>query len=257
MKRGLLSLVLAAVLLLGFIFPAQAEQGLRDEVRARLEEMGFVMTEEMYRQVCQEMDDYLEMVSGFEGFEQFMDHYKTREYFAYTMLMYLGMGDYDWETFERTPLSDKIYAQDAEVFNIDQMYTEFLEGIDYIVPDAEFSEIEEDLSGLTDETDFYEGKRSVSFRCNGNAYEKELDSYGDWLNPEIIVYVNDVLKKEGCMAQLRVVSDEYDQIMMLIYGSKAEANMICRMIGVENAMEIENDFSLSGIVDGLLDWLLP
>ena len=104
MKRGLLSLVLAAVLLLGFILPAQAEEGLRDEVRVRLEELGFVMTDEMYEQVCQEMDDYLEMVSGFEGFEQFMDHYETREYFAYTMLMYLGMGDYDWETFERTPL---------------------------------------------------------------------------------------------------------------------------------------------------------
>ena len=257
MKRRLLGIALAVVLLVGFILPAQAEAQLRDEVRARLEEMGFIMTDEMYEQVCQEMDDYLETVSGFEGFEQFIDYYQTREYFAYTMLMYLGVGEYDWETFERTPVSDKIYAQDAEVFNVDQMYTEFLEGVDFIIPDAEFTDIEEDLSGLTDETDFFEGKRSVSFRCNGNAYEAELDSYGDWLNPEIIVYVNDVLKKEGCMAQLRVVSDEYDQIVMMIYGSKAEANMICRMIGVENAMETEDDFSLSGIVDGLLDWLLP
>ena len=65
------------------------------------------------------------------------------------MLMYLGMGEYDWETFERTPVSDKIYAQDAEVFNIEEMYTEFLEGVDYIIPDAEFTDIREDLSGLT------------------------------------------------------------------------------------------------------------
>lgn len=257
MKKRILNVFLAVIFLVVFIRPAQAEEQMRDEVRARLEEMGFVMTEEMYRQVCQEMDDYLEMVSGFEGFEQFMDHYETREYFAYTMLMYLGMGDYDWETFERTPLSDKIYAQDAEVFDIDQMYTEFLEGVDFIIPDAEFSEIEEDLSGLTDETDFYEGKRSVSFRCNGNAYEAELDSYGDWLNPEIIFFVNDVLKKEGCAAQLRVVSDEADQIAMMIYGSKAEGDMIGRMIGTENPFQTEADFSISGIVDGLLDWLLP
>jgi len=254
MKKRIMSFLLAAVLLAVFILPAQAEANVRDEVRARLEEMGFVMTDEMYQQVCTEMDEYLEMVSGFEGFEQFMDHYETREYFAYTMLMYLGMGDYDWETFERTPLSDKVYAQDAEVFNIEEMYTEFLEGADYIIPDAEFTEIHEDISGLTENLD---GRRSVSFKCNGSPYEAELDSYGDWLNPEIIGIVNDVLKKEGCAAQLRVVSDEYDQIAIMIYGSKAEGDMISRLIGVENPFQMEEDFSLSGIVDGLLDWLLP
>lgn len=254
MKKRMLSLLLAAVLLAVFILPAQAEANVRDEVRARLEEMGFVMTDEMYQQVCTEMDEYLEMVSGLEGFEQFMDHYETREYFAYTMLTYLGMGDYDWETFERTPLSDKVYAQDAEVFNIEEMYTEFLEGVDFIIPDAEFTEIHEDISGLTENLD---GRRSVSFKCNGSPYEAELDSYGDWLNPEIIFFVNDVLKKEGCAAQLRVVSDEYDQIAIMIYGSKAEGDMISRMIGVENPFQMEDDFSLSGIVDGLLDWLLP
>lgn len=251
MKKRILSIFLALVFLMVFIRPAQAEEQLRGEVRARLEELGFVMTDEMYEQVCQEMDEYLEMVSGFEGFEQFIDHYQTREYFAYTMLMYLGMGEYDWETFERTPVSDKIYAQDAEVFNVDQMYTEFLEGVDFIIPDAEFTDVQEDLSGLTEETDFFEGKRSVSFKCSGNAYEKELDSYGDWLNPEIILFVNEVLEKEGCMARLRVVSDEYDQMMIMIYGSKAEANMISRLIGVEDTMETE--FSIDGILDGLLD----
>lgn len=257
MKRRLLSAILVIAVMAGLFLPAQAEEKMRDEVRARLEELGFVMTDAMYEQVCTEMDEYLDMVSGFEGFGEFMDHYQTREYFAYTMLMYLGMGNYDWETFERTPVSDKIYAQDAEVFNIDQMYTEFLEGVDFIIPDAEFTDIEEDLSGLTDETGFYEGKRSVSFKCNGDVYEKELDSYGDWLNPEIMLFVNDVLKKEGCMAQMRVVSDEYDQVMMIIYGPKAEAEMICRMIGVENPYVLEEEFSVSGIVDGLLDWLLP
>lgn len=255
MMKRMLSLLLVAILLAGFALPVRAEEQLRDEVRARLADSNFVMTDEMYEQVCQEMDEYLEMVGGFEGFEQFIGHYQTREYFAYTMLMYLGMGDYDWETFERTPVSDQIYAQDAEVYNVDQMYTEFLEGVDYIIPDAEFLEIVEDLSGLTEESDFFEGKRSVSFKCNGNLYQKELDSYGDWLNMDIISFVNEVLEKEGCMSQLRVVSDEYDQMIMMIYGPRARAEMVSQLIGAENAMEA--DFSLSGIVDGLLDWLLP
>ncbi len=257
MKRRLPGLILAVALLVSFILPAQAEVGLRDEVRQRLEEMGFVMPDTMYDRVCTEMDEYLEMVSGFEGLEQFMDQYRSREYFAYTMLTYLGTGEYDWDTFERTPVSDKVYAQDAEVFNIEEMYTEFLEGVDYIISDAEFTEIREDLSGLTEETDFFEGKRSVYFKCNGSPYEAELDSYGDWLNPEIISFVNDVLKKEGCMAQLRVVSDEYDQMIMMIYGPKAQAEMVSCLIGTEKPLQTENDFSLSGIVDGLLDWLLP
>lgn len=250
MKKRLLSIALSAVLLAALILPAQAEEQLRDEVRARLEEMGFGMTDEMYEQVCTEMDEYLEMVRGFEGFEQFIGYYQTREYFAYTMLVYLGMGEYDWETFERTPVSDKVYAQDAEVFNIEKMYTEFLEGVDSIIPDAEFTEIYEDLSGMTEDLD---GRRSVSFRCNGSPYEAELDSYGDWLNPEIVSFVNGALKKEGCMAQLRVVSDEYDQIAILIYGSRTEANRISRLIGAENTMETE--FSIDGMIEGLLDWI--
>ena len=176
MTKRFVSVLLAAVLMMGFFLPAQAEEQLRDEVRARLEEMGFIMTDEMYEKVCAEMDEYLEIVSGFEGFEQFMDQYRSREYFAYTMLTYLGTGEYDLETFERTPVSDKVYAQDAEVFNVDKMYTEFLEGVDYIIPDAEFTEIHEDLSGLTEDLG---GRRSVSFRCNGSPYEAKLDSYGD------------------------------------------------------------------------------
>lgn len=257
MKQRILSVFLAIILLMVFIRPAHAEEGLRDEVRARLEDSNFVMTDEMYEQVCQEMDEYLEMVSGFEGFEQFIGDYQTREYFAYTMLMYLGMGDYDWETFERTPVSDQIYAQDAEVFNVDQMYTEFLEGVDYIIPDAEFTDIQEDLSGLKYDSYFSEGVRSVSFKCNGNTYEKELASYGDWLNTEIISFVNEVLEKEGCTSHLRVVSDESDQMIMMIYGPRARAEMVSYLIGTENPLQTENDFSLSGIVDGLLNWLLP
>ena len=255
MKARLLRLALAVVLLAALILPARAEEQLRDEVRARLEDSDFVMTDEMYEQVCQEMDEYLEMVRGYEGFEQVIDYYQTREYFAYTMLMYLGMGEYDWETFERTPVSDKIYAQDAEVFNVDQMYTEFLEGVDYIIPDAEFTDIQEDLSGMKYDSYFSEGVRSVSFRCNGNPYEAELDSYGDWLNTDIISFVNEVLEKEGCTSHLRVVSDEYDQMIMIIYGPRARAEMVSQLIGAENTME--TDFSLSGIVEGLLDWLLP
>ena len=59
------------------------------------------------------------------------------------------------------------------------------------------------------------------------------------------------------MAQLRVVSDEYDQIAIMIYGSKTEANMIRRVIGTENTFETEPDSAILGMIGGLLDWILP
>ena len=119
------------------------------------------------------------------------------------LLLGLGLGDYDYDTGDWTPRSTRVYAFDAEVFDIEHMYTLFLKGVQTIVPDIEITNIREDLSGMTEEmTDSddpmipsTDGKRSVSFTCNGHEYSIELDSYGDWFNEKMFSFMDQVLEK--------------------------------------------------------------
>jgi len=146
---------------------------------------------------------------------------------VYDLLMLLGMGSLDYKTGEWTPSSNQVYAFDAEVMLVDSMYTQFLQGVQSIVGDIRITGIQEDISGMTDELmvddGVYsipsDGKRSVSFQCNGHPYSIELESYGDWINMEIFDFMNQVLEKEGCQKRLHILTDEYDQMIIMIYGT--------------------------------------
>ena len=83
--------------------------------------------------------------------------------------------------------------------------TLFLKGIQSIVPDIEITDVKEDLSGMTEEMssseesgEMTDGTRGISFLCNGHPYAIELISYGDWINPDMIEFMNGVLAKENC-----------------------------------------------------------
>jgi len=146
---------------------------------------------------------------------------------VYDLLMLLGMGSLDYKTGEWTPSSNQVYAFDAEVMLVDSMYTQFLQGVQSIVGDIRITGIQEDISGMTDELmvddGVYsipsDGKRSVSFQCNGHPYSIELESYGDWINMGIFDFMNQVLEKEGCQKRLHILTDEYDQMIIMIYGT--------------------------------------
>ena len=143
------------------------------------------------------------------------------------LLLGLGLGDYDYDTGDWTPRSTRVYAFDAEVFDIEHMYTLFLQGIQTIVPDIEITNIREDLSGMTEEMTVSDdpmipstdGKRSVSFTCNGHEYSIELDSYGDWFNEEMFSFMEQVLEKENCPLKLYWFS-AHMQFCIVVYGTE-------------------------------------
>lgn len=143
------------------------------------------------------------------------------------LLLGLGLGNYDYDTGEWTPRSSRVYAFDAEIFDVEHMYTLFLQGVNTIVPDIEISDIREDLSGMTEELVESDnpgllpadGKRSVSFTCNGHEYSIELDSYGDWFNEEIFSFMNTVLEKENCPMKLYEIPAQM-QFIIVVYGSE-------------------------------------
>lgn len=252
MMKRMAAMVLAALCALALICPAAAESGgdvHLQRAREKLAAAGFVMDDGTYAAACAGYDEYLRMMAEY-GFD--VSYYQTEEQAAYMLLLQLGVGEYDDDAWAFTPTSDQIYVLDAEVFNVGGMYTEFLQGVQAIVDDAEFANVKEDLSGIDWEWDgssMTDGHRIVAFTCNGTPYAIRLDSYGDWLNAEIIDFVNEALKAEGCRGQLHVISDGYDQMIFLIYGDEARAAALRAIIGTEPWEEPETEgFSL-------LDWL--
>ncbi len=146
------------------------------------------------------------------------------------LLLGLGMGNVDADTGEWTPRSSQVYAFDAEIFDIAHMYTQFLHGVQAIVPDIVITDIREDLSVMTDELTVSDdplrpatdGKRSVSFVCNGHPYSVELDSFGDWFNEDMFRFMNQVLAAENCPLRLHDFT-AFCQFAVVIYCSDETA----------------------------------
>lgn len=218
-------------------------ESMRNQVRKNLESLGFDISDEDFEATCQQISDYLEMLGTELDMHDLYEEYNTPETFAYNLLVNEGFGIYDYDTYVWSPTSDKIYVLDTEVFNVDQMYSEFLQGINAIVPDTEFVNVQEDLSGMDDESDysfFSEGSRSVTFSCNGHTYSTELASYGDWLNTKIIDFVNQVLEKENCAGRIHCISDA-DQLLFLIYGSEEYADTLRKYLGTDKYADVYSD----------------
>lgn len=151
---------------------------------------------------------------------------------ALSLAAWLGSGDFDATPCSLCP--EAIYAFDAEVFEVDEMYTLFFRNIAPMIPDATFTDITEDLSGLTEEMDMdaeppTDGTRSVSLRCNGALTTFILKSYGDWFNPDIIDLLNDILLKAGCAGQLHGCEVPMDQCMIFVYGDRAKGEALIQL----------------------------
>ena len=153
------------------------------------------------------------------------------------LLLGLGLGDYDYDTDQWSPRSSQVYAFDAEIFNVEKMYTLFLQGVQTIVHDIKITDISEDLTGMTDEMTFdqdsasppCDGKRSVSFVCNGHTYSIELNSYGDWFNTDMFDFMDQVLEKENCPFQLYEFSAQM-QFVIMLYCSENQQEKIAPLI---------------------------
>ena len=170
--------------------------------------------------------------SGCMDFEIRMDADQWND-FVSTDLFEKALGDYNYDTGKWKPLTDRLYAFDAEVFDVGNMYKLFLQGVQSIAGDVRITDVREDLSGITGETDEEEeggsdepdgppsdGTRSVTFKCNSNAYSITLRSYGDWFNLNAFIpFMNRVLEKENRTKRLWLISDGLDQTVAVAYGT--------------------------------------
>ena len=157
--------------------------------------------------------------------------------FARYLVMNVGEGVYDYKTYAWTPTSSDVYAFDAEVFDIENMYRLFLQGVQAIVPGFSCDGIQETLKegwsiknllmggGLR-----AEGVKTVSFQLNGKTYQKDLNYYHDWFDETAVRWINDVLAAEGFPGRLYMFDDGYQEII-LIYGDRQRADALAGLLG--------------------------
>ena len=175
--------------------------------------LGIDVPEETVREVEQSLT---EMCASFSIREEPWD-------FPLMLLSRLGAGTYDFDTGDRTSTSTDVYSFDAEVFDIDHMYTLFLQGVSSIVPAFICTDVTEVIDGWD------EGTTTVRFTLNQHTYERQLSFYGDWFNTEAIDWVNEVLTAEGFDGQLCGFSDG-GQGLILFYGDEARIKQLREVI---------------------------
>ncbi len=167
---------------------------------------------------------------------------ETPQGFARNILMSVGLGDYNILTGIWKPSFSGVYSFDAEVYDIEHMYRQFLRGVASIVPGFEVSEMKETtetieksspltpfkkLLGIDDDVEMI---KHVSFTIHGHTYEKKLTLQDDWFNEKAIRWVNEALAREGFSGRLHVYYDGYQGIIM-IYGDQERSNRIGKLLG--------------------------
>lgn len=145
------------------------------------------------------------------------------------ILTHIGMGTTDFDAGTWTPSSDRVYAFDTEVFDIGQMYTLFLTGVQSISRgELTFTDIEEDLSGI--DWDKGEGVRIVRFLCNGSPYQIEVETQNDWFDFAAISKMNEVFAREGLENRLWYTTDGYQECI-LFYDTPQWAEKFSKHMG--------------------------
>lgn len=145
------------------------------------------------------------------------------------LLLTIGKGEFDVDTLEWMPSSRQIYCFDTEAFNIEQMYTYFLEGV-LAINEGEFeiTQIEEKLS--KEQTDKGPKSHKIRFSCNGTKCEYDAEVLYDWFDTGILNYVNHVLEKEGISKRLYFMGDGYQECIVL-YCTQEWAENFNRLTG--------------------------
>lgn len=128
------------------------------------------------------------------------------------------------------PSWDQLYAFDYRAAFVDTMYKNFLQGVDAIVPEIRIDCIQDSGQCVETQDQVPEGKRVISFRCNGQPYKITLEDNFEQMDMSILTFIKKVMRKEKCEKQLYNVSGSGYDSVLLIYSTKQEASKIKRAL---------------------------
>lgn len=152
---------------------------------------------------------------------------------AAAFLTALGHGDYDYENMTWTPYENGVYTFDVEIFNVDNMYTDFLTGIVSLdKEELNFTNIQEDTSQVNWEKGT--GKRTVTFEWKNKPFTLEAEVVDDWFDLNVANELNKIIQKYGNGKQLFFAGDGYQECIVF-YRDKAWADAFQRETGLELA----------------------
>lgn len=148
-----------------------------------------------------------------------------------TMFTYLGNKEYLASKGVDAKQLNKLYSFDLEVFDIERMYTNFLnEVMGLSQGELVFSVVSEDFSSA--DMDSGTGTVMVRFDYNGKNYEYPAKFYYDWFDPEIVRFINQVLAEHHSEKYLYGMSDGY-QGLILFYATEEWTAEFNREFGPE------------------------
>lgn len=159
-----------------------------------------------------------DLVKDLSGFPEDMLEDSPINLVSGTIFNYLGSKEYLVSKGVASSQLDKIYSFDMEVMDIERMYSIFLNQVMALSKgELVFSDISEDLSAVDLENGT--GTFVVRFVYKGKSYEYPAKFYYDWFDPEIVLFVNQVLEEHGNEKRLYGMSDGY-QALILFYATE-------------------------------------
>ena len=123
-----------------------------------------------------------------------------------------------------------VYSFDMEVFDMDSMYTRFLQGVSSLdAAELDFRYIKEDLSGV--DLDEGTGKRTVSFEWKGRLRVLEAEPMQDWFDMKAGAALNEIIAAQNTGKRLYFLSDGYQECIVF-YRDEEWAKAFCRETGL-------------------------
>ncbi len=149
---------------------------------------------------------------------------------AAMLLSAAGGGKFDFDEGSWEPSASTVYSFDMEVFDVENMYTNFLRGIQAISGgEFEITDIQEDNGRVN--WNLGAGQKQVSFRYNGNSCCFKPKVHNDWFDMRMLDYMNDVLTREQNPKRFFFMSDGYQGII-IFYGTSDWAEQFSKASGI-------------------------
>lgn len=148
-----------------------------------------------------------------------------------SVLLSLGWGKFDYDQNLWTPTSHQVFAFDAEVYDIDHMYLNYMKGIQAISQgELTITDVKQDNSGVN--WDEPSGTVVVTFRLNDTECRYDADFQGDWLDVRIRQALNGYLDQMGIEKRFYATDGPQGEIVFFCteeWARKFEEATLCYM----------------------------
>ncbi len=146
------------------------------------------------------------------------------------LLYWAGMGEYNYETFEWTPTRSGVYAFDLEVFDVGNMYTNFLRGVEAVSGgELKFSDVVEDDSHVDPEEGT--GWKEITFILDGQLRKLRAEMMYDWFDPAFANALADLTEDDQTGKRLRFLFDGY-QVAYVFWCDEAWTREFAQVTGL-------------------------